>query len=54
MWTERWYLGRINRVCLCLWWVMVWEKRTLGVRSRVELLHVKTAAAVRKLHERTE
>lgn len=41
-------------MCLCLWWVMVWEKRTLGIRSRVEVLHVKAATAVYKLSERRE
>lgn len=25
-------------MCLCLWWVMVWDKRTLGIRSGVEVL----------------
>lgn len=41
-------------MCLCLWWVMVWDKRTLGIRSGVEVLHVKTATTVCKLYERKE
>lgn len=41
-------------MCLCLWWVMVWDKRTLGIRSGVEVLHVKTVTAVCKLYQRKE